>query len=271
LEAEATGARHRAIVAVATPSGSPEWHSRAGQKVASSRYKYVAVRDSLRDEIIRGVFAADDKLPSESALGAKFGVSRVTVRLALDALRKAGLLESRQGKGYFVRRLQVIQDLGRLQGFGEIMAPFGIDVRSEVIELGEVPASAEVQRTLAVKRGTSVVRICRVRIIGGAALSYDVSHFPIDIGERLARLDLSRVDIFALLEGELGIEIGYADIALTVVTADELLAQRLGIAKGDPLVRIVRLTHDREGRPIDFEHIYARPDSFQFRVRGPRW
>ena len=160
--------------------------------MASSRYKYVAVRDTLRDEIIRGVFAEDDKLPSESELEARFGVSRVTVRLALDELRASGLIESRQGKGYYVRRLQVVQDLGRLQGVGEIMAP-------------------------------------------------------------------------------LGIEIGYADITLNVVTADEVLAPRLGIAKGDPLVRIVRLTHDRNGKPIDFEHLYARPDSFQFRVRGPRW
>jgi len=239
--------------------------------VVSNRYKYVAVRDSLRDEIVRGVFSEDDKLPSESALEARFGVSRVTVRLALDELRKSGLIESRQGKGYFVRRLQVVQDLGRLQGVGEIMAPLGIDVRSEVIEQCELPASAEVQRNLGVERGAPVVRISRVRIVGGAALSYDVSHFPIEIGQKLMRLDLGRNDIFALLEGELGIEIGYADITLNVVTADDVLVRRLGIAKGDPLVRIVRLTHDRNGKPIDFEHLYARPDSFQFRVRGPRW
>ena len=66
--------------------------------MVSNRYKYVAVRDSLRDEIVRGVFSEDDKLPSESALEARFGVSRVTVRLALDELRKSGLTESRQGK-----------------------------------------------------------------------------------------------------------------------------------------------------------------------------
>jgi GntR family transcriptional regulator len=185
--------------------------------VASSRYKYVAVRDSLRDQIIRGAFIEDDKLPSESALEARFGVSRVTVRLALDELRKSGLIESRQGKGYFVRRLQVVQDLGRLQGFGEIMAPLGLDVRSEVIEQSELPASAELHRKLAVEKGTPVVRISRVRIVGGTALSYDVSHFPIDIGQKLMRLDLGRVDIFALLERELGIEIGYADITLSVV------------------------------------------------------
>lgn len=239
--------------------------------MASNRFKYVAVSEALRDEIIRGVFAEDDKLPSESALEARFGVSRVTVRLALDELRKSGMIESRQGKGYFVRRLQVVQDLGRLQGVGEIMAPFGIDVRSEVIEQCELPATAEVHRNLAVERGAAVVRISRIRIVGGAALSYDVSHFPAEIGRKLMGLDLGRNDIFALLEGPLGIEIGYADITLNVVTADEVLARRLGISKGSPLVRIVRLTHDRNGKPIDFEHLYSRPDSFQFRVRGPRW
>jgi GntR family transcriptional regulator len=240
-------------------------------RVTSSRYKYIAVRDSLRNQIVGGAFAEDDKLPSESTLGAQFGVSRVTVRLALDALRSAGLIESRQGKGYFVRRVQAVQDLGRLQGFGEMMASLGVDVRSEIVEMSQVRATAELQKTLRVERGEAVVRICRVRIAGGASLSYDVSHFPIGIGQRLAQLNLSQVDIFALLERELGIELGYADISLDFAVADELLAHRLAISKGDPLVRIVRLTHDREGRPIDFEHLYARPDAFQFRVRVPRW
>jgi GntR family transcriptional regulator len=239
--------------------------------VGGSHYKYVAVRDSLHDQIIRGAFAEDDRLPSESALGAEFGVSRVTIRLALDALRKAGVIEGRQGKGYFVRRLQVVQDLGRLQGFGEMMASLGIDVSSELVEVSEIPAPAEMQRTLRLERGGSVVRICRVRIAGGAALSYDVSHFPLDIGWRLAKLDLTHVDIFALLERELGLELGYADLSLDVAASDEALAHRLGIASGDPLVRIVRLTHDRAGRPIDFEHLFVRPDAFKFRVRVPRW
>lgn len=239
--------------------------------MASGRYKYITVRDSLRDRIIRGVFAEDDKIPSESSLGTEFGVSRVTVRLALDELRKMGLIESRQGKGYFVRRVQVVQDLGRLQGFGEIMALQGIEARSEVVELSEMPATADVRKALRIDRATKVMRICRLRFAGGAALSYDVSHFPIDIGQRLAQLDLTHADVFALLERDLGVEIGYADISLGVIVADDQLARRLGIAKGDPLVRIVRLTHDREGRPVDFEHLYGRPDSFQFRVRGPRW
>jgi GntR family transcriptional regulator len=152
-----------------------------------------------------------------------------------------------------------------------MVAPLGIDARSEIVDVSELPASAELQRALNVERGASVVRICRVRIAGGAPLSYDVSHFPADIGERLRHLNLAHVDVFALLEQELGIELGYADISLDLATADEVLAHRLGMANGETLVRIARLTHDREGRPVDFEHLYVRPNSFQFRVRVPRW
>ncbi len=239
--------------------------------MAISGYKYIAVRDLLRQRISRGVFAQQDKLPSESALGAEFGVSRVTIRLALDALRKDGLIESRQGKGYFVRRVQAVQDFGRLQGFGEVMARLGVDVRSEVVELSELPASAEMRRILQLERGALIVRISRLRIAGGAALSYDISHFPVGVGRRLMELNLTHVDIFTLLEQEVGIELGYADISLDVVPADELSAQRLALGKGVSLVRIVRLTRDSRGRPIDFERLYVRPDAFQFRVRVPRW
>lgn len=239
--------------------------------MASGQYKYIAVRDSLREQIIRGEFAKDDKIPSESELGTKFGVSRVTIRLALDALRKTGLIESRQGKGYFVRRVQLVQDLGRLQGFGELAGPLGVDVRSEIIDLSEQRASSEVRTALRLEAGAPIFRISRLRIASGAALSYDVSHFPLEIGRRLANLDLTHVDIFALLEHELGIELSYADISLHVAVASAEVAQRLGYATEEPLVQIVRLTHDRSGRPVDFERLYARPDSFQFRVRGPRW
>src|SRR5215831_14862990 len=99
--------------------------------MAAARYKYVALHDALRDQILRSVFVENAKLPSESALGAQYGVSRVTVRLALDTLRQSGLIESRQGKGYFVRRIRVIQDLGRLQGFSEMTASLGLDACSE--------------------------------------------------------------------------------------------------------------------------------------------
>jgi GntR family transcriptional regulator len=232
--------------------------------------KYAAISDVLRRRIQRGDIVRGQRLPSESALMAEFGVSRVTVRLAIDALRAAGLVESRQGKGHFVRPVRAVQDLGRLQGFGEMMAAVGMEAHSVVLSASEVPCGREVQKALALERNTVVVAIERVRVAGGVPLSYDVSYFPIDVGRRLVALDLAHADIFALIENQLGIELGFADLTLEVVPADAITANHLQVAKGDPLLRIRRLTVDDTRRPIDFEYLYGRPDAFQFSVRVPR-
>jgi GntR family transcriptional regulator len=232
--------------------------------------KYALICKALRDRILGGDFARGAQLPSESELMREFAVSRVTVRLALDALRSAGLVESRQGKGYFVRAVRAVQDLGRLQGFGELMAAVGVEAHSVVLGVSEGPASAEVQKALCLDRHAGVVAIERVRVGGGAPLSYDVSYFPVDIGRRLIELDLAHDDIFALLEGKLGIDLGFADLSLEVTAADPVTAYHLSVREGDALLRIRRLTFDSRRRPIDFEYLYGRPDAFQFRVRVPR-
>lgn len=233
--------------------------------------KYVTIRNLLRDRILGGQYGPGNRLPSESALMSQFAVSRVTVRLALGALREVGLVESRQGKGYFVRPVRAIQELGRLQGFGEMMAAVGVEARSTVLSVAETPASAEIAKALRVERAVPVIAIHRLRIGGGTPLSYDVSYFPADIGHRLIGQDLAHADIFALLEGKLGVDLAYADLQLEIAAADETVAPHLGVSLGEPLVRITRLTYDHNGRPIDFEYLYGRQDSFQFRIRVPRW
>lgn len=238
--------------------------------MAPGRPKYAVISDALRRNIMRGEFPSGSQLPSERALMSQFAVSRVTVRLALDALRSAGLVESRQGKGHFVRAVRAVHDLGRLQGFGELMASVGIEARSVVLDIGERPAGIEAQKALGLDRNASVVAIERVRIGGGVPLSYDVSYFPVEIGRRLIALDLAHADIFALLEHQLGIELGFADLTLEVAAADAVLARHLNVAEGDPLLRIRRITFDSRRRPVDFEYLYGRPDAFQFRVRVPR-
>lgn len=233
--------------------------------------KYVAIRNVLRDRILAGRYDPGNRLPSESALMSQFTVSRVTVRLALGALRDIGLVESRQGKGYFVRPLRAIQDLGRLQGFGEMMAAIGVEARSTVLSVAETPASAEVARALRVERAVPVIAIHRSRIGGGTTLSYDVSYFPADIGHRLVGQDLADADIFAVLERQLGVDLAYADLQLEIAPANEVVAPHLGVSPGEPLIRITRLTYNHRGRPIDFEYLYSRQDAFQFRIRVPRW
>ena len=233
--------------------------------------KSQAVRAWLADGIARGAFARGAQLPSEHDLMERFSVSRVTARQALDDLRRTGLVESRRGKGHFVSRLTAVHSLERLQSFGEMMAPFGVATRSDVIELVETAATTEVAIALGLAPDATVTRIVRTRLAAGTVMSLDISFFPVDVGRKLMRLDLAGQDIFLLLERQLGIELGYADLTIEMVPVDDGHARHIGAAKGEPVIRIRRLTRDNGGRAIDYERIYARLEALKFRARIPRW
>ena len=233
--------------------------------------KYAAIRDWLAQRIASGEFSCGEQLPSEHDLMTRFDVSRVTARQALDDLRQRGVVESRRGKGYFVQRMKVLQSLERLQSFGEMMAPLGLETHSKVIELLEVPATKEVAEALRIEPGTVVTRLARQRIAGGSALSLDISFFPLDIGRRLMVLDLSHEDVFHLLERQLGVELGYADLTIDVVAAEARHAPHLGAEVGAQVMRIRRLTVDDNGRPVDYERLYSRLDAVVLQLRVPRW
>jgi GntR family transcriptional regulator len=232
--------------------------------------KYALIGDWLAQRIAAGDFSAGEQLPSEHEIMQRFAVSRVTARQALDKLKACGQIESRHGKGYFVRKPQAVARLERLQSFGEMMAPLALPTRSNVVELMEVPATREVAEALRLEPRTPVTRIVRQRIAGEATLSLDISFFPADVGRKLVLLDLQKEDVFILLERKLGFELGYADLTIDVVEVDPRHARFLGAAPGENVLRIQRLTIDNDGRPIDYERIYARFDAMKFKVRVPR-
>ena len=232
--------------------------------------KYIRIRDWLMDRILSLDLKRGEQLPSEHDLVRQFGASRVTVRQALEALRAEGIVESQHGRGWFLRRVRAVQNLGRLQGFGEMLAPMGVRVRSKVLDVSECTAPDAIADALAMARGTNVVRIARLRLAGGRVMSYDLSYFPIDIGRRLSQEDLGRQDVFVLFERALGIRLGFADVTIEVAPADDDPAARLNVTTGTPIFKLTRLTHDSRGIPIDFEYVYGLPEAHQFTVRVPR-
>jgi len=238
--------------------------------VAADAPKYIRIRDWLLERILSTGLTRGDRLPSEHELIRQFDVSRVTVRQALEALREDGIIESHHGKGWFLRRLRAVQDLGRLLGFGEMLAPMGVRTRSEVLDAAECEAPQAVAAVFGLDPGARLMRIVRLRIAGGRVMSYDLSYFPVDIGRRLQQQDLARQDIFVLLERVLGIPLGFADVTLEIAPAEAEPAARLHVGEGAPLFKMTRLTHDCRGVPIDFEYVYGLPESHVFKVRVPR-
>ena len=239
---------------------------RSAENQGSPLALYAQIKESLRKDIAAGRLAPLDQLPSESELMAEFGVSRITVRQALSDLQTEGLIYKHHGKGSFVAQPKAEHPLDRLQGFAEAMRVAGAKITNEVLSLMELPASATVAERLAVQPGEKVTEIRRLRYLDSVPTSYDVTYVPLDIGRALAKADLVTRDIFVIIESDLGIPLGNAELGIEATSADKETARLFGIKRNAPLLRLERLTFSRDRKPIDFEYIVYRGDGFRYRL-----
>ena len=230
---------------------------------------YVQIRDSLRRQILNGTYQVHERLPSETTMMNTFGVSRITIRQALRDLHNEGLVFSAQGKGTFVSKPKAVQNVQRLEGFGEAMAAQGYEASARVLSIQQMKAPKAVAAALDLQPGEEVVEVKRVRYLNRSPVCIDDSYFPMDIGQKLFGLDLSG-DIFPLLENFFGIPLGGADIGLDAILADEDAQKYLNLKTGEAILRVERLTHNQEGRPIDFEYLCYHGDSFKYQFRIDR-
>lgn len=222
------------------------------------------VCNNLRDRILTGDLAPHQQLPSEACLMRSFGVSRVTIRQALKDLGAAGLVYSQQGKGTFVSAPRATYNLSALLGFHEAMQGKPFVATSQVCSSREVVAAKETAAALHLKRGDAVLEVKRIRCLNARPVSVDLSYFPLDIGERLRGQDLTQ-DIFPLLEAR-GIALGRSRLWIEAQPCPAEFAADLAIRPGEPVLHMSRLTSSALERPVDYEHLYCRGDSYQYKV-----
>ena len=232
--------------------------------------KYIRVRDWLMEHILSSGFARGEKLPSESDLVRRFDVSRVTVRQALEALRAEGFIESRHGKGWFLRQICAVQNLGRLQGFGEMLAPMGVKVRSKVLDVKECadPEGGGEGLRPAGKRERDPDRAAADRRRTGDVLRSQL--LPARHRPAAARAGSVAPGYFRAARARAR----HAARLRRRHDRDRAGGRRAGAAAwreaGDADLQDDAPHHDLRGFPIDFEYVYGLPESHLFKVRVPR-
>lgn len=212
------------------------------------RYQQIAA--ALRERLGRGEYAPGHLLPSEAELGAEFGVSRVTVRRSLEVLRDEGLVDARQGFGWFVAQAPLRQDLGRLATIEAQLAGGGIRPERRILEFELTEASGRAREVLGKGR---VLRVKRLNLADGAPFAVVTVWCPARLAERLSIADVERSSFYELLDVPLSgaVQIIGADAASATDAA------LLGVPAGSPVLRCERTTSDTAGRPVLYsEHVF---------------
>ena len=210
--------------------------------------RYQEIAEELRDRV--RTVEAGALLPSESDLSAEFDVSRVTIRRALETLRDAGLVESRQGFGWYVTAAPLQQHLGELGTIEGQLEARGIRPERRVLEFAFERAPARVADALGTDQ---VLRVKRLNLADGEPFAVVTVWCPAELGHHLSRHDVEQHPFYSLL----GVELRGATqtIGAAVVRSED--AGSLRIAPGSPILHCERITTDTNGRPVLMsEHVF---------------
>jgi GntR family transcriptional regulator len=231
---------------------------------------YARVESALAAEITKGTLPPGSQLPTEDELIEKFEVSRITVRRAIHELVGRGLVEIRRGKGTFVAQPKITQELTELSGFVEDMRALGRIPTARVLDMQIVAATEKVAAQLSLKKGSKVVRIQRVRLADGVAMSFDETYLPLKIGRKIITNNLKIEPIFSLLEEKYKIPLIGADYELEAAAAEPTVSRALQIESGSPIFLIERTSYTTGNQPIDYERLHYRGDLIRFVTRLSR-
>jgi GntR family transcriptional regulator len=231
---------------------------------------YVQVFDLVRDKIMRGAYPAGSLLPGEQELSRLFGVSRITVKRALNELAASGYVARQRGRGTVVTfnpAAPVV--VGNFENLFQSLREMGLATRVDLLDAHEEPANAAIAGLLGLAAGTPVLRAVRLRKIEEEPFSYLITHVPGAIARLFDPAALATRPLLQLLD-EAGHRAVEAEQWISAVAATPETAKALGLAPGAPLLRIVRTMRDDSGAGVEALEGFYRPDRFQHHMRLTR-
>lgn len=225
----------------------------------SSLPLYQQLQRALHTAIESGALAAEDALPSERRLATGMGISRITVRKALDGLAEQGLLVRRQGSGNFVGA-RTEKSLASLTSFSEDMRARGRVPGSRWLHRAAGQVSPDEAVRLALSPGARVFRFGRLRLADAVPMSLE--YCTVD-GTALPSEKVVDESIYDALD-RTGNRPIRALQRLRALLLDEIQAEALGAAPDDAGMLVERVGYRRDGRAVELSRSYYRGETYDF-------
>jgi GntR family transcriptional regulator len=226
---------------------------------------YRQVEEHLARQIHTGAYAVGALLPSDAQLCEMYRVSRITVRGAIDRLVAANLVRRQQGVGTFVLGSEQGVQTARLIGYVDEIHPY---MNFSMLESGRMVLPASVAARLGVEPGGECQCFVGINHIGKEPLSYLEDYYPDDVAGFLAEADyLGTLPPVRIVEMRSGRRFSHATQTIDAVAAPERIAQALGLAVGQPLIRMERVYFAADKSVLDVAVAHYHPSRYQFEIK----
>ena len=226
---------------------------------------YQQIFQYIYDKIVCGDLLPGEQLPPEQVLSKDFGVSRHTIRKAMDLLVSEGLLYRQAGKGTFVNKIQASYPLSYLYSFSEQMKNEGKTPSSVVLEVETnlVPKDSLKQR-LSLTDNERITRIYRLRLADNQPMSLEEVFINSNLVPGIEDTDLEKRSLYEILEKDYNLVIEEGDINLGAKSASAHQAGLLQLEEGEPLVYMDCLTYLENNRPAFLTFAHYPHDRYVF-------
>lgn len=230
--------------------------------------RYIQLTNHLSNAIAQGQYAVGDKLPSENTLCREFGVSRITVRQALQMLTQQGLIYSVHGKGSFVKAPSISNELNQIVSFSRVLQQKGLDGYTRVCNYSNPAADMQSYRHL----GPSVISLDLLGYISNSPVVYYNSHFPADLGKAMLKaaqqseqdgLAFSTYDLYS----QIGVSLSRVEQTIRAVNANQKLADILKVPCGEALMVLDSVYYAADDTALEHKISYYRADVYSFHIQ----
>lgn len=224
---------------------------------------YFQVAEQFERAILEGTIAPGERIDNEVALAQKLGLSRPTMRQAIQVLVDKGMLVRKRGVGTQVVHGKIRRSV-ELTSLHDDLSAAGQKPRTEVIAVGKIAADEDVARELQLAKGADVWSLERLRFVDRQPLAHMHNYIPIDVVD-LDAIDLSETGLYAHLRASgIVMRVARQRIGARGASVDE--ARLLGERKGAPLLTMQRTAYDNAGRAVEYGRHAYRPDLYAFEL-----
>jgi GntR family transcriptional regulator len=221
----------------------------------------------IKRQIRSGMLKPGDMLPSESQFCAQFGVSRSTVRQALNQLVEEKLIIRRRGKGSFVADQKLKRNLNHLYSFTEDMISMNLSPRSDVLESSVVSASDDIIASLKLPpEQIKVFKLTRLRLANNEPILLETAHIPLYLAPDIMNEDFTSVSLYTILELKYGLNLYKAIETIESARLNKETASLLACKTSTAAFNIQRIAYLDTGLPFELTNSIARGDKCVFKV-----
>jgi GntR family transcriptional regulator len=240
--------------------------SRPSENRRSLLPQYARIADALQQRMQIGTYQTGGFLPSEHALSKEFGVSRGTVRQAIDLLRDRGFLQAEVGRGTRVLSPQSRSLVFQLADFNDEVRRSGSVPSTKLLRREVVAAGVEVAERLRIRPRSKVIRMVRLRLADGVPLVHETRILAVSMCPELLEEDVEHQSVHDLMLNRYHIPLVRMELSIVCVPLPPEVAAPLGVPAENISFFLDRVTYRHDDVPVSWFRAYYRGDHFDLTV-----